>query len=85
MPPFCEDHSEVMRCLGALEQGQINQGELLKHMNEKMDLLVKQYSNGQVKQAVADTKSGIFYWVLGISGVAGVSALTNYLIKKFGG
>ena len=84
MPPFCEDHSEVMRCLGALEQGQINQGELLKTMSGKIDLLVGKYSNGQVKQAVADAKSGILYWVLGISGVAGVSALTNYLIKKIG-
>jgi len=82
--PFCEDHSEVMRCLGAVEQGQANQGELLKEMSGKIDLLVKQYSNGRLKQAIADTKSGILYWVLGISGIAGISALTNYLIKKIG-
>ena len=82
---FCGEHSEVMRCLGALEEGQRNQGELLRDMSGKIDLLVRRYSNGEVKRAVSDAKSGILYWALAVTGVAGISALTNYLVKRFGG
>jgi len=81
---FCEEHSEVMRCLGALEQGQKDVKGLLEHIDVKITTIQSSQINGKVSMAVEKTKSTLLYWVIGIATAGLILGLINLGLKEFG-
>ncbi len=81
--PFCEEHSEVMRCLGALEQGQKDVKGLLEHIDVKITTLQVSQINGKVSAAVEKTKSTLLYWVIAIASSGLILGLVNLALKEF--
>jgi riboflavin synthase alpha subunit len=96
MPPeFCKEHSEVMRCLGALETGQTNMSAQNQRIEEKidkghMDVLAKidEMKQSEQKKTLADaiqgTKISLLFWVLAIGFVALISGAANTVFKALG-
>ena len=80
---FCEEHSEVMRCLGALEQGQKDVKGLLEHIDVKITTLQVSQTNGKVNMAVEKTKSTLLYWVIAIATSGLILGLINLMLKEF--
>jgi hypothetical protein len=82
---YCPAHSELMRALGALEEGQAH---LCKETSEIKRLLEEKgkAEKGEVReQAEEKTRSKILYWGIGTAFVALISAATHYLIGKLCG
>jgi hypothetical protein len=79
---FCPEHSEVMRCLGALEEGQKNIGETVVRIDFKIDKIQNLVANGTVVTAVEKTKSKILYWVIGAASTALIAGLLGLFLKK---
>lgn len=96
MPPeFCKEHSEVMRCLGALETGQLNMTAQNQRIEEKIDkghgdVMAKIEYMRQTEQkktladAVQGTKISLLFWVLAIGFVALISGVANTVFKALG-
>ena len=81
--PFCEEHSGVMKCLGALEQGQADIKASLGSMSETLVEIKTLQNNGVVKVAVEKTKSTILYWVIAIAMGGLIVGLINMLLRTF--
>ena len=96
MPPeFCKEHSEVMRCLGALETGQTNMTTQNQRIEEKIDkghndvmAKIENMTKSEQKKTLADaiqgTKLSLFFWVLAIGFVALISGVANTVFKALG-
>lgn len=96
MPPeFCKEHSEVMRCLGALESGQTNMAEQTQRIEEKIDkghtdvmAKIDEMKKTEQKKTLADaiqgTKISLLFWVLAIGFVALISGVANTVFKALG-
>jgi hypothetical protein len=82
---FCEEHSEVMRCLGALEQGQRDVKDLLTGIDAKIIVVQKLQSNGNTQIAVEKTKSGLLYWVIAIAAGGLILGLINFALRQLKG
>jgi len=78
---FCGEHSEVMRCLGALEAGQNNMTESIKKIEGHLATMANSVSNNKITTAVEKTKSGVLYAAVVIVAAGGVAALLNFLFK----
>ena len=81
--PICEEHSTVMKCLGALEQGQSDIKGTLTTMSESLTEIKVMQNNGVVKTAVEKTKSTILYWVIAIAVGGLIVGLINMLLRGF--
>ena len=80
---FCEEHSEVMRCLGALEQGQKDVKCLLEGIDLKITTIQSSQTNGKVSMAVEKIKSNLLYWVIAIASSGFILGLINLALKEF--
>jgi hypothetical protein len=83
MTAYCEEHSEVMRCLGALEQGQKDVKGLLEHIDVKITTIQSSQVNGKVTAAVEKTKSNLLYWVIAIGTSGIILGLINLALREF--
>ena len=81
---FCEEHSEVMRCLGALEEGQKNMAGDVKEIKNAMVSFSDKFTNGRIVLARERVKSSILYWFFAVSGIAIISGIITYLFGKVG-
>ncbi len=92
---YCKDHSEVMRCLGALENGQQAQVEQAQRIESKIDsghslLMTKIDEMKRTEQkkslldAVQGTKISLLFWVLTIGTIALISGVANTIFKALG-
>jgi len=94
-PEFCKEHSEVMRCLGALETGQSNMAEQTQRIEIKIDqghtnvmAKIEEMKNREQNKSLTDAIQGakvkILFWVIAISFVALVSGMSTALFKALG-
>jgi hypothetical protein len=81
--PICEEHSVVMKCLGALEQGQSDIKGTLTTMNNSLVEIKTLQNNGVVKVAVEKTKATILYWVIAITIGGLIVGLINTGLRAF--
>jgi len=80
---FCEEHSEVMRCLGALEQGQKDVKDALIKIDSKIDKLQGSQANGNISNAVEKTKSKLLYWVIGVAFTGLIIGIINLVLREY--
>jgi len=76
--PFCEEHSEVMKCLGALEQGQSDMKITLASIDTKLTDFAAKQANSNISAAEERVKSRLLYWVIGIAVAALITGLVNF-------
>jgi hypothetical protein len=84
-PDFCADHGQLMRSMGAIEQGQADQCREIKEIKKLLEKLTAQIENDAKTAAEEKAKSSLLYWGLGTAGVAAISAGTHWLINKICG
>lgn len=96
MPPeFCPEHTEWIRCVGALEANQKNQGETINRIETKIDKYAEKVDskieslqrNGEKKsvlEAAAQAKSRLLFWGLAILGVVFLTGMGNLVLSKLG-
>jgi len=80
---LCEQHSDVMRCLGSLEQGQRDVKSLLEHIDVKISTIQVSQIDNKVSMAVEKTKSKLLYWVIAIAGSGFILGLINLALREF--
>ncbi len=91
MEPFCQEHTEVMRCLGSLEAYQNEINKRTSRIENKLDLLSASLNGikdktmiAEVKKASVDAKSNILFWVIMIAGISVITQVVQYLFKRLG-
>jgi hypothetical protein len=80
---FCEEHSKVMKCLGALEQGQNDIKDILQRMELKFNNMQIFQTDSKVSAAVEKTKSNLLYWVIAIASSGVILGLINLAMREF--
>lgn len=81
---FCSEHSNVMLCLGRLEEGQKNLQATADSTKIKVDVILSRQLDGLIVNTTERTKLGILFWFLMVCGVAMISSLVSFLMKKLG-
>jgi hypothetical protein len=95
MPEFCPEHTEIVRCMGALENGQKNMAEQNQRIEDKIDKShdkiinkIDEMNRTEQKKTLADavqgTKISLLFWVLAIGFVALISGVANTVFKALG-
>jgi len=79
---FCTQHSEVMRCLGALEENSEKNYRSLTSLHEKFDQLKTVIANGKLDNAVEKTKSSILYWVIASVTISAIAIIMSRFFVK---
>jgi hypothetical protein len=89
--PFCNLHSDLMRCLGKLEQGQEYMNETIIGINLKLDSVIAKIEAAKIVNNIDRTqtavehakdiaKTNILYWVLGIAGGGLILSIVNRFV-----
>lgn len=84
---FCAEHSDVMRCLGSLEESTDRNYKAIKDVQStihavenKLDGLRNDVVNGKISTMVEQTKSSILYWVIGAVVISAIGIIfSRYL------
>ena len=95
MTEFCPEHSEIVRCQGALEMGVKNIAEQNQRIEEKIDkghgdvmAKIDEIKRTEQKKTLADavqgTKISLLFWVLAIGFIALISGAANTVFKALG-
>ncbi len=84
-PEYCPEHGGVCEKIGRIEANTERLCEEMKESKALLEKILAQQTCARVTIAQEKVKTGILYWAIRVSGVAGVSAIVTHLYKRLCG
>ena len=81
---YCPEHSEVMRSLGAIEEGNKSMAKDIGEIKTILQSQGKDIASDRIAQAKLDTRGKILYGLLLTAFVAVISEGVRYFMKFIG-